>query len=99
MRCINCGAESLPQAKFCSQCGAWLLDELSSAHAERRQVTVLFCDLVGSTSLAERLDPEDLREIVRAYQSVCSDVVARYDGHIAQYLGDGVLVYFGFPLA
>jgi class 3 adenylate cyclase/predicted ATPase len=67
--------------------------------AERRQLTVLFCDLVDSTALASRLDPEDWREVVRAYQDTCAKVIARYDGHIAQYLGDGLLVYFGYPLA
>jgi class 3 adenylate cyclase len=67
--------------------------------AERRQLTVLFCDLIDSTYLASQLDPEDLREVVRAYQEACAKVIARYEGHIAQYLGDGLLVYFGYPLA
>src|SRR5262249_25610760 len=67
--------------------------------AERRQLTVLFCDLVDSTALASRLDPEDLREVVRAYQATCAKVIACFEGHIAQYLGDGLLVYFGYPLA
>ena len=67
--------------------------------AERRQLTVLFCDLVDSTALASQLDPEDLREVVRAYQDTCAKVIARFEGHIAQYLGDGLLVYFGYPLA
>jgi class 3 adenylate cyclase len=67
--------------------------------AERRQLTVLFCDLVDSTVLASQLDPEELREVVRAYQEACAKVIARYEGHIAQYLGDGLLVYFGYPLA
>ena len=67
--------------------------------AERRQLTVLFCDLVDSTALASQLDPEDLREVVRAYQETCAKVIARFEGHIAQYLGDGLLVYFGYPLA
>ena len=58
----------------------------------------MFCDLVGSTELAARLDPEDLREVVRAYQEVCDAVIARFDGHVAQYLGDGLLVYFGYPV-
>jgi class 3 adenylate cyclase len=70
-----------------------------SPEAERRQLTVLFCDLVDSTVLASQLDPEDLREIVRAYQDTCAKVIARFEGHIAQYLGDGLLVYFGYPLA
>jgi predicted ATPase/class 3 adenylate cyclase len=67
--------------------------------AERRQLTVLFCDLVDSTVLASQLDPEDWREVVGAYQEACAKVIARYDGHIAQYLGDGLLVYFGYPRA
>jgi class 3 adenylate cyclase/predicted ATPase len=67
--------------------------------AERRQLTVLFCDLVDSTALASQLDPEDLRAVVRAYQDTCAKVIARFEGHIAQYLGDGLLVYFGYPLA
>jgi class 3 adenylate cyclase/predicted ATPase len=67
--------------------------------AERRQLTVLFCDLVDSTALAARLDPEDWRAVVRAYQAICAKVIARFEGHIAQYLGDGLLVYFGYPLA
>src|SRR6266498_1607672 len=67
--------------------------------AERRQLTVMFCDLVGSTALSEQLDPEELREVVRAYQEVSAAVIQRYEGHIAQYLGDGLLVYFGYPRA
>ena len=67
--------------------------------AERRQLTVLFCDLVESTQLSGRLDPEDLREVVRAYQHVCAEVITQFDGHIAQFLGDGLLVYFGYPQA
>src|SRR5262245_46427623 len=71
----------------------------SSPDAERRQLTVLFCDLVDSTALASQLDPEDLREVVRAYQAACAEVIQRFNGHIAQYLGDGLLVYFGYPQA
>ena len=67
--------------------------------AERRQLTVMFCDLVDSTALSAKLDPEDLREVVRAYQKASSEVIERYEGHIAQYLGDGLLVYFGYPRA
>jgi class 3 adenylate cyclase/predicted ATPase len=67
--------------------------------AERRQLTVLFCDLVDSTALSSQLDPEELREVVRAYQDTCAKVIARFEGHIAQYLGDGLLVYFGYPTA
>lgn len=67
--------------------------------AERRQLTVVFCDLVDSTRLASQLDPEDLREVIRAYQAACAEVIERFGGHIAQYLGDGLLVYFGYPQA
>ena len=67
--------------------------------AERRQLTVMFCDLVGSTALSARLDPEDMREVIRAYQDACSGAVARYDGFVAKFMGDGVLAYFGFPRA
>jgi class 3 adenylate cyclase len=74
-------------------------DELHTPDAECRQLTVLFCDLVDSTALAGQLDSEDWREVVRAYQAACAKVIALYDGHLAQYLGDGLLVYFGYPLA
>ena len=67
--------------------------------AERRQLTVMFCDLVDSTALSARLDPEQLREVMRTFQSTCEDVIARFDGYVAQYLGDGLLVYFGHPQA
>jgi class 3 adenylate cyclase/predicted ATPase len=67
--------------------------------AERRHLTLMFCDLAGSTALSVKLDPEDLRDVVRQYQATCAKVIARFDGHIAQYLGDGILVYFGYPTA
>ena len=67
--------------------------------AERRQVTVMFCDLVGSTALSARMDPEDLREVIAAYQRCVAEVVRRFDGFVARYVGDGVLVYFGYPHA
>jgi class 3 adenylate cyclase/tetratricopeptide (TPR) repeat protein len=69
------------------------------AEAERRQLTVMFCDLVDWTALSTRFDPEDLREVIRAYQDACASVIAQYDGYVAKYLGDGVLVYFGYPRA
>lgn len=69
------------------------------ATGERRQLTVMFCDLVGSTALSQQLDPEELREVVRAYQEACAAVITRFDGHLAKYLGDGLLVYFGYPVA
>ena len=70
-----------------------------SGEAERRQLTLLFCDLVGSTALSARLDPEDMREILRAYQQACAGVIARYDGYVAKFMGDGVYAYFGYPRA
>src|SRR5207237_2240723 len=66
---------------------------------ERRQLTVMFCDLADSTALAEQLGPEDFYDMIRAYQAVCAGIIQRFAGHIAQYLGDGLLVYFGYPLA
>jgi len=71
----------------------------SRLEAERRQLTVMFCDLVDSTALSARLDPEELHEVVRKYQEFCAAAIHRFEGHIAQYLGDGVLVYFGYPVA
>ncbi len=71
----------------------------ASTEAERRQLTVMFCDLVGSTALSVRLDPEDLRDVMRRYQDAVAGAVTRYDGHIAKYLGDGVLACFGWPRA
>jgi class 3 adenylate cyclase len=67
--------------------------------AERRHLTVMLVDLVGSTALSARLDPEDMRALIASYQNVCSEVIRRYEGHVAKYMGDGVLVYFGYPQA
>ena len=75
------------------------LEPTSQASAERRQITVMFSDLVGSTALSARMDPEDLRELISAYQKCVAEAVHRFGGFVAQYLGDGVLVYFGYPEA
>src|SRR5262245_10764724 len=69
------------------------------SEAERRQLTVMFCDLVGSTQLSAQLDPEDYRAVVQQYQQTCTTVMQRHEGYLAQYLGDGLLVYFGYPTA
>src|SRR5436305_6513324 len=69
------------------------------ADAERRQLTVMFCDLVGSTELSVRLDPEDMREVIAAYHRAAAEVVTGFDGFVAKYMGDGILVYFGYPRA
>src|SRR5450631_2734770 len=74
-------------------------DEAANDTAERRQVTVMFSDLVGSTALSARLDLEDLREVISAYQRCVADTVRRFGGFVARYMGDGVLIYFGYPVA
>src|SRR6187200_2653429 len=73
--------------------------DAESQAGERRQLTVMFCDLVGSTALSEKLDPEELRDLLHAYRTLCGDVIARYDGFVARYVGDGILTYFGWPAA
>ena len=75
------------------------IEPKSKDAAERRQVTVMFSDLVGSTALSARMDPEDLREVISAYQKCVAETVRRFDGFVAKYMGDGVLVYFGYPQA
>jgi len=72
---------------------------LKSAQAERRQLTVMFCDLVGSTALSTKMDPEDLRDVITSFQDKCREAIGRYEGFIARYMGDGMLVYFGYPQA
>jgi class 3 adenylate cyclase/predicted ATPase len=76
-----------------------ILDRSANDNAERRQVTVMFSDLVGSTALSVRMDPEDLREVISAYQKCVAETVRRFGGFVAKYMGDGVLVYFGYPQA
>jgi class 3 adenylate cyclase len=73
--------------------------ETTAGSAERRQLTIMFCDLVGSTALSSRLDPEDLRGIIGAYHRCCTELVERNGGSVAKYMGDGVLAYFGYPQA
>src|SRR3981081_3157361 len=111
--CRPCGRENPSRNSYCGNCGAPLtgaaLPERSSAvgtpakpvstGAERRQLTVMFCDLVGSTALASRLDPEDLREVIGDYHKDVEMVVGRFGGFVAKYMGDGVLAYFGYPQA
>ena len=106
--CAACGFVNDADDAFCGGCGAAMAaappasaprpaPETSSA--ERRQLTVMFCDLVGSTALSERLDPEELREVIGAYQEACAAAIGRFEGYIARYMGDGLLVYFGYPQA
>jgi len=96
--CPACTFENVPESRFCGGCGKVLEEaQAEDALGERRQITCLFIDLVGSTELSQRLDPEDLRDLLAAYQAVCSDAVNVHGGHIAQFLGDGIVIYFGYP--
>src|SRR5262245_15796264 len=113
--CAACGAENSPGKRFCGNCGAALAEADSLPdrgtltpsrtsseavmRAERRQLTVMLCDLVGSTALASDLDPEDLREVISAFHRCVAATVRRYNGFVAKYMGDGVLIYFGYPHA
>jgi class 3 adenylate cyclase len=108
MRCAACGAENPAGNRFCGQCGARLGEAAeeraaqrgeAATAAERRQLTVMFCDLIGSTELSGRLDPEELQEIMLAYRETSLGEVERFGGSLAKYLGDGVLAYFGYPAA
>ncbi len=105
-KCKVCGSEYPEKAKFCIECGTKVGDVLAaesskestkSQTAERRQLTVLFCDLVGSTAISDQMDAEDFRQVILDYQQVAQKVVTRYGGYIAQYLGDGLVIYFGYP--
>lgn len=95
--CPKCESLVLVGNAFCGKCGAALVR--SKPVAERRFLTVLFCDLVGSTNLSDTLDPEDLRDLTNAYHDASVKIIKQYDGHVAQYLGDGLLVYYGYPVA
>lgn len=104
--CSACGLRNDPGDHYCGDCGQPLLQPTSGGHAPaerdrgaRRQLTVLFCDLVGSTSLSERLDPEEMRDVLRDYQAIAEEVISRFGGRIGHYMGDGLLVYFGYPRA
>ena len=88
-----------PRAEPASRTSAVALASLAVDAAERRQVTVMLSDLVGSTSLSARMDPEDLREVISAYQKCVAETVHRFDGFVARYMGDGIVVYFGYPQA
>ena len=96
--CPTCGFENPVELMSCGGCGTRLQKiREKDPRGERRQLTVLFCDMVGATALSQLLDPEDLRELIVSCQKVCGDAVLAHEGHVAQYLGDGVLMYFGYP--
>lgn len=105
--CKSCGFENAPDSLFCGQCGRKLHEvpggpddkSVPESDAERRHLTVLFCDLAESTRLSRLLDPEDLRHLNIAYQKRCEEIIKRFDGYVARFMGDGVLAYFGYPHA
>ena len=109
--CPKCGAAIQPDERYCGECGTALGDAApaaaatratpiaASAGGERRHLTVLFCDLAGSTEISARLDPEEWRETVAAYHRAAAEAVTRYGGYVAKYLGDGVMAFFGYPEA
>ncbi|MGA7120142.1 MAG: AAA family ATPase [Polyangiaceae bacterium] len=99
MICDECRTPNPESASFCLSCGVRLHPGVARPVAERRLIHVVFCDLVGSTPLSEQLDPEDLRRLLQHFQSLCADAVAHFEGHLAQFLGDGALIYFGYPRA
>jgi class 3 adenylate cyclase len=106
--CEKCGYDNPAVARFCAQCAA-PLDDAAPIRAkpeardgltgERRHLTVLFCDLVGSTAIAAQLDPEEWRETVAGYHRAAAEAITRFNGYVAKYLGDGVMAYFGYPQA
>ena len=102
--CAACAFQNEPGARFCGGCGCELSISPAPAPAtlegaERRQLTVMFCDLADSTALSASLDPEDMRDVIHRYQACAAGIIARYDGFLASYMGDGILVYFGYPRA
>jgi class 3 adenylate cyclase len=105
--CLLCGVECSETANYCSQCGARLDSQIrarftssgATAACELRQLTVMFCDLVGSTKLSLELDAEDFASAVRTYRDACVRVVRHWGGCVSRYIGDGVLIYFGYPRA
>ena len=109
LRCYVCGFGNPLNFRYCGSCGAPLEGGLARAatkliaaerpHPERRHLTVLFCDLVDSTALATRLDPEELRLVIREFEAACTSVIRRYAGTISRYMGDGILALFGYPRA
>jgi hypothetical protein len=108
--CPKCGAAAEPDQSFCGECGTALGDATpataddtqsvtASADGERRHLTILFCDLVGSVTLTSRLDPEEWRATVAGYQRAASEAVTRFGGEVVRYIGDGIMAFFGYPAA
>src|SRR5436190_23794435 len=87
--CARCGRTALPGDRFCGGCGEPLEQAAPAGHDQRRHLTVMFSDLADSTRLAGELDPEDMRDLYRAYQSACGEAIVRHSGYPAQFMGDG----------
>ncbi len=100
-RCPRCAFANPAGFRFCGQCGAPLAATAKAPRQqpERRQLTVLFCDLIGSTQIAGRLDPEDVRDVILSFQSACTTIIERFGGTVSRYMGDGILALFGYPVA
>jgi class 3 adenylate cyclase len=107
-QCPKCAFDNAAEARFCAQCAAPLdgatpiraeAEPREGLTGERRHLTVLFCYLVGSTGIATQLDPEEWRETVDGYHRVAAEAITRFGGHVAKYLGDGVMAFFGYPEA
>jgi len=104
MRCPSCGEINPEGKKYCGDCGRRLSSQTGTAPlpkhlAQRRNLTVMFCDLVNSTALSRRLDPEKVREIIRAYRDRCAQIIRAHDGSVSGYAGDGIVAFFGYPEA
>jgi class 3 adenylate cyclase len=95
--CPSCGAENPEDKRFCGDCGSKL--EATPVHEERKVITALFCDLVGSTALGERLDSEDISRLLRSYQTICRSRIESHGGVVEKFIGDAVVGVFGVPLA
>lgn len=106
IQCHQCRAQISADSVFCSQCGTKLdgravptVQENRALQTQRRHLTVMFCDLVGSTGLSTQIDPEDLSEILIRYRDLCMSIIKKWDGYVADFQGDGVMIYFGYPRA
>ncbi len=100
MICSDCSFNNPTTARFCGGCGTSLLrSAVAESQAERRVLSVIFCDIVGATSLSEQIDPEDFRDLLQMYHNTCFEIVCKFEGFLADLMGDGVVIYFGYPKA
>ncbi|MGI4881086.1 MAG: adenylate/guanylate cyclase domain-containing protein, partial [Janthinobacterium lividum] len=101
MICPACQSRYSRRPRFCSNCGAALgtVPAAAAPQSERRQLTVLFCDMIGSTEIADRIDAEDFRDLLMSYRALCGEIVEQHHGKIERFVGDGILAHFGYPEA